>query len=103
MQLVNLAKTLNIPVIALVQLNREADNVDADDLSMRHIRDCGQIEQDASFVGLLGPTDYQTGHDESTIITGRTIGLKVVANRFGPGGDLINFQFHGSQLRFDEL
>lgn len=45
-----LAKDLNLPILALAQLNREAEQ---DRPSMRHIRESGAIEQDADVVMLI--------------------------------------------------
>lgn len=45
-----LAKDLNVPVIALAQLNRDADD---EEPQLKHLRESGSIEQDADIVGML--------------------------------------------------
>ena len=47
-----LARDLNVPVIALAQLNREYEKDKSTVPSLFHIKDCGAIEQDAD-VGIL--------------------------------------------------
>jgi len=49
-QLKQLAKDLGIPIIALSQLSRDADN---EEPQLRHLRESGAIEQDADLVFLL--------------------------------------------------
>lgn len=117
--LVNIAKEHNIPVVAVVQLNREAEGITCDQLNMGMIRECGAIEQDAAFIGLIGPmpekdsdssvwtVDSLTGErvrqetstDESSTAF-RRIGMHVAANRFGPGGDVLPMRFEGRYLTF---
>lgn len=53
-QFVQLAKDLNVPVIVLAQLNREAEGKIADDIHMGYLKGAGALEQDAAFIGLLG-------------------------------------------------
>ena len=57
-----LAKELNIPVIALAQLNRDNDK-QVREPRLSDLRDSGAIEQDADIVGLLHPDEDQTGDD----------------------------------------
>ena len=50
----SLARDLNVPVIALAQLNRESENAGKEnEPQMSHLRDSGAIEQDADVVILL--------------------------------------------------
>lgn len=53
-QFVRLAKNLNVPVIVLAQLNRDAEGKVARDLHMGYLKGAGALEQDAAFIGLLG-------------------------------------------------
>ncbi|NDE15352.1 hypothetical protein EBZ80_10520 [bacterium] len=118
--LVRIAKDMKIPVIALAQLNRDAESGDAESLSRRHIRDCGQIEQDAWFIGLLGTLPDDNNEDAYTVnaLTGervavcsnnkdtgdfRRIGIKIVKNRSGRPEGLVKLLFHGPHLTFKQL
>lgn len=54
MDLKNLAKEFNVPVVALAQLNRRVDNGKPDDRpNASDLRDSGQIEQDADVIVML--------------------------------------------------
>ncbi len=55
-----LAKELNIPIIALSQINRAAENrkEGPNKFQLSDLRESGAIEQDADFVGFLTRTDY---------------------------------------------
>jgi len=77
--------------VILAQLNREADGVTP---KISHLRDCGQIEQDAYTVTLL----YRPGHENSDIQFSKT-NLDICKNR---GGRLANpvLHFTGSTQTF---
>lgn len=55
-----LARTLNIPVICLAQLNRDVENNNNKIPSLANLRDSGAIEQDADICMLLYREDYYT-------------------------------------------
>ena len=70
----SLAKELNIPIIVLAQLNRQAEQTDKPRLA--HLRESGAIEQDADVVALLHrergieatPGDIHEGTDAELIL-----------------------------------
>lgn len=84
----SLAKELNVPVLALCQLNREAEKEAAPLLS--HLRDSGAIEQDADVVLLLHRADRQA--TEASIF--------VAKHRHGATG-LVKVEFDPEATRFE--
>ena len=60
-----LAKELSIPVIALAQLNRQAENRPGGKPRMADLRESGSIEQDADLIGLLHRPDYYATEEET--------------------------------------
>lgn len=76
-----LAKELNIPVIALSQLNREVEKDSKRKPRMSDLRESGQIEQDADFIGILyNPNQNQEDLKPSDP---RQINLRVCKQRGG--------------------
>lgn len=68
-----LSGEIDVPIIALAQLNREASDGEP---QLQHLRDSGSIEQDANNVMLLWP------------IKGSTVGCKIAKQRNGPTGTI---------------
>lgn len=77
-QLKRLAKDLNVPVIALAQLNRESTNRADKRPTMADLRDSGSVEQDADVVILLHRDDQ-----EKDPLRKGTIEFIVCKNRHG--------------------
>jgi replicative DNA helicase len=84
-ELKSLAEDLEIPVVALAQLGREAD---AHRPRLSHFKESGQIEQDADIAVLIGQTE------DGTI-------LDVAKNRDGRRG-VVPVRFTGPFMRFAE-
>lgn len=86
-----LAKQLQIPVLVLAQLNREAEGVPR----IAHLRESGAIEQDADVIVLLhdkgGPCDAQTAPVDAI----------VAKNRNGATG-IAHLHFRPACVRFEE-
>lgn len=61
-----LARTLNIPVICLAQLNRDVDQSDSKVPVLSNLRDSGSIEQDADIVMLMYRSDYYADLGQKT-------------------------------------
>ena len=59
-ELKTLARTLNVPVLVLCQLNRHAESNDNKVPELSNLRESGSIEQDADIVMLLYREDYYT-------------------------------------------
>ena len=64
-QLKQLARTLNVPVICLCQLNRGVEDNNSKIPSLSNLRDSGSIEADADIVMLLYRADYYTAVGQS--------------------------------------
>ena len=89
-----LARSLNVPVLCLCQLNRAAEQRADKVPSMADLRDSGAIEQDADAVILLHrPGMYEPG--EVKPWESQTLTAIVAKNRHGATGKL-NFDFWGS-------
>ena len=125
-QLKELARNLKIPVIALAQINRKADDNENGIPSMSNLRDSGSIEQDADIIMLMYRKDYydnqgkkaqfkpkgefeqkaneqldkakEMGHNKDGSITSITI----AKNRNGSVGK-ISLMFSKNIQRFDNL
>lgn len=88
----NLAMELNIPIIALSQLNRASEGRDTKEPSMAELREAGNIEQDASVIILMWNLDE---NDRSRK------GCKIEKNRQGECGKIV-MKFNGDTMRFEE-
>lgn len=64
-----MAKELNIPVVALAQLNRGLENRDVKAPTLADLRDSGSIEQDADLVGFIYRPEYHLRQAEPDVGT----------------------------------
>ena len=87
-----LAMELNIPIIALSQLNRVSEMRETREPTMGELREAGDIEQDASIIILLWNMDAEDPGKK---------GLKVDKNRQGELGKIV-YRFDGGKMRFME-
>lgn len=90
-----LAKELDLPVIALSQLNRAAENREDKRPRMADLRESGAIEQDADLVLLLHRPEYYDLNDQPGIAE-----LIVAKNRNGATG-LVKLSFIKECARFE--
>lgn len=82
-----MAKELQVPVVAVCQLNRLADGEDRTP-RLSWLRESGQIEQDADVVGfLVRPELFARDQTERTELKGQAI-LTIAKQRNGPTGDV---------------
>lgn len=87
-----LAMELNIPIIALSQLNRVSEMRETKEPTMAELREAGDIEQDASIILLMWNLDVD---DKSRK------GCKIEKNRQG-NTDKVVMKFNGELMRFEE-
>ena len=88
----NLAMELNIPIIALSQLNRASMGRDDKEPNMSELREAGNIEQDASVIMLLWNIDENDKTKK---------GCKIEKNRQGECGKIV-MRFNGDTMQFEE-
>ena len=87
-----LAMELNIPIIALCQLNRAVEGRESKEPSMSDLRESGDFEQDASTILLLWNTDADDRSKKC---------IKVEKQRQGKNGR-VNLDFDGNRMKFME-
>jgi len=93
-----LAKDLDIPVIALAQLNRNVEAQKESMPKMSDLRDSGSIEQDADVVMLLNRRKSITSQGDWDL---NVMQVAVAKNRHGQTG-LMEFMFEGKYSRIKE-
>lgn len=95
----DLARSLELPVVALSQLNRRSEdkNREGNRPQLSDLRESGSIEQDADLVGLIHRPDYYNHTDPS--LQGKAI-LIIAKQRNGPVGD-VDMQFFHQYTRFE--
>jgi replicative DNA helicase len=109
-----IAKNLNVPIIALAQLNRNSARSKYEEPGLADLRESGQIEQDADFVGLLHEViprseddtiEFQNKLSASNVndfddFHSKHTQLIVAKQRHGSTGNL-EYIFHKGLQRFD--
>lgn len=90
-----LAKEIDVPVIAVSQLNRSSENRGDKRPQMSDLRESGAIEQDADIVVLL----HRDRPNQADPNSGLTADVIVEKNRSGPTGT-VTVEFQGSYSRF---
>jgi replicative DNA helicase len=90
-----LAKELGLPVVALSQLNRQAEQAKDKKPELSHLRESGSLEQDADVVVLL----HREGIYERDHPRAGEADLILAKQRNGPTGTVV-VAFHGQYSRF---
>ncbi len=92
-----LAKELNIPIMVLAQLNRQAEQP-GQRPRLSHLRESGAIEQDADIVALLH-RDRELETNKGNIGEGTDAELIIAKHRNGPTG-IVPLTFLSQYTRF---
>jgi replicative DNA helicase len=95
------ARELNIPVIALSQLNRATEGRDGHRPRMSDLRESGSIEQDADVVMLLHREDYYR-MAEPDFVPDNIAEVIIAKQRNGPTGT-VKLTFMNKTTRFENL
>ena len=87
-RLKRLARELEVPVLCLAQLNRQAEASKDNKPRLSHLRESGAIEQDADVVMFVHRDEYyQTNEEDRERVKGQAE-LIIQKQRNGPTGDL---------------
>ncbi len=99
-----LAKELNIPVMALSQLNRAVESRHDKKPQLSDLRESGSIEQDADVVIFLNRPEYYgiTNFPEDGSSTENIAEVSIAKQRNGPIGD-IRLMFKKEYTRFENM
>jgi replicative DNA helicase len=95
------ARELNVPVIALSQLNRSSEGRDGHRPRMSDLRESGSIEQDADVVMLLHREDYYR-MSEPDFTPDNIAEIIIAKQRNGPTGT-VKLTFNNKFTRFENL
>lgn len=94
-----LAKELNIPVIALSQLNRAAEtNTGNKRPQLSHLRESGAIEQDADMVMFIYRPDYYDLEEQAETVRGMT--ELIIAKHRNGATDTVKMMFKEQYAKF---
>lgn len=95
-----LAKELQVPIIALSQLSRQVEKREDKGPVLSDLRESGSIEQDADIVIFLHSEDYYNRDKSSS--TGE-MKISIAKNRQGVSGIEMNFLFEAKRSRFSSI
>src|SRR5438445_1117427 len=95
------ARELNVPVIALSQLNRQSEGRDGHRPRMSDLRESGSIEQDADVIMLLHREDYYRMQEPDFIPD--NIAEVIIANARNRPTGTVKLTFLNKATRFENL
>lgn len=99
-----IAKELNVPIIALSQLSRSVEQRGGDKKPvLSDLRESGAIEQDADIVSFIYRPSYYGIHTDEDGNSTEGIGQIIIAKHRNGSLDTVSLRFIGQYARFDNL
>jgi replicative DNA helicase len=99
-----IAKELNIPIIALSQLSRSVETRGGDKRPMlSDLRESGAIEQDADIVGFLYRPEYYGLMQDEDGSSNQGVGEVIIAKHRNGALDSVRLRFVGQYARFENF
>lgn len=90
-----MAREMNIPVVVLAQLSRVAEDKLCEQLNNAMVKDCGEIEQDADAIFMIGKVEND-GDSEYSVKRG----INITKQRQGPTGCIPPVEFQKTSAKF---
>ncbi len=100
-RLKGLAREMEVPVLCLAQLNRQAEATKDNRPRLSHLRESGAIEQDADVVMFVHREEYYHSGEEATNLAGKAQ-IIISKQRNGPIGD-IDLHWRKEFTRFEDI
>ena len=101
-RLKGMARELDVPVLCLAQLNRQAEVAKENRPRLSHLRESGAIEQDADLVMFVHRDEYyETSEEDKARVAGQA-DIIVAKQRNGPTGD-VKLAWLSKFTRFEDL
>jgi replicative DNA helicase len=94
-----LARELQVPVVALSQLSRQAEMRESKEPRLSDLRESGSIEQDSDLVMFLWREKERGSEDAAADAEGEVINMRLAKHRNGPTGET-KLWFRKRQTRF---
>src|SRR5205807_5190161 len=101
-RLKGMARELDLPVLCLAQLNRQAEMAKENRPRLSHLRESGAIEQDADLVMFVHRDEYYETNDEDRAQVAGQADIIVAKQRNGPIGD-VKLVWKSDYTRFENL
>jgi replicative DNA helicase len=101
-RLKGMARELDIPVLCLAQLNRQAEVAKENRPRLSHLRESGAIEQDADLVMFVHRDEYYETSEEARAAVAGQADVIVAKQRNGPTGE-VKLAWLSKFTRFEDL
>lgn len=99
-----IAKELNVPIIALSQLSRSVEQRGGDKRPvLSDLRESGAIEQDADIVSFIYRPEYYGFHQDENGASNAGVGEIIIAKHRNGALDTVRLRFIGEYARFDNM